>query len=133
MSLSCRSLGTWALAVWFAVLVSVGEGWHLVPGNGHWIELPKGRGLIVGVVVLTEVERAPDARPSVTARGRDDLPMKDAGSCIICRFSGQAKQQRVAFDSPSLELFSQPVSEPACPVSGIRISSPFRIRAPPHI
>lgn len=128
---SYRFLITWTLAPWFALLFAVGEGWHFVPGNGHWVDLPNGRGLIVGGAARFDVSRVPDAGPAVTASRPEDLPHRDAGSCLICRLVGQAKLPRVEFDGPSWKPFAQPVAELARPVFGTHISTPFHARAPP--
>jgi hypothetical protein len=121
------------MAAWFAVLVSIGEGWHFVPGNGHWAALPDGRGLVVGEVARADVGRVPDAGLGLTDRRPDDLPLKNAATCLICRVSGQAKLPRVAFDGPSWESSSQPLADPEYPVSAMRISSVIHARAPPRV
>jgi hypothetical protein len=133
MSAFCRPIIVWTLAAWFAVLVAVDEGWHFVPGNAHWVELPNGHGLVVGMAARSDADHRPDGGSAVTTGRPDGLPLKDADACVICRLSGQAKLPRLALDDPCLEPFQQPVAVAARPLSCLCVSSPFHARAPPLV
>lgn len=131
MSFASRRI-TWILTAWFAALVGVDEGWHSVPGNGHWVELPGGCGVYVGYTGADRTGSVPCEENAFDDRERDPLPVRDAEGCAVCRLSGQLKFQRAPLDRPLSEAIERPVSRFVCPAFGIPVLRPFHARAPPQ-
>jgi hypothetical protein len=128
-----RSLITWLLAAWFAVLVGVNDGWHMVPGNGHWVETPSGDGLYVGLRERVRTCEIPSEEGAFDDDGSDPEPWKTEDDCDICRLSGQDKLPRVSLDCPLPHLAAPHVLTIVRPIFWICIPQAFRARAPPPV
>jgi hypothetical protein len=130
MHLCARATISWLLAGIFALASGVGEGWHLIPGCGHAVELPGGY-LFLGVTG-PESACSPDTGPPAVRRPQgDSIPCYDEDECPICRVSGQGKLRTYA---PGLwlvlaVLHAVPATPP--PISQARARQPFDARAPP--
>jgi hypothetical protein len=118
----------WLVATLFAVATGVGEAWHLIPGNGHYVELP-GRHLSLGIWLPRSPDRVNPDAPSLETRQTDSA--RAAGGCRICDFRAQGNP----FTIPS------PPVQPLALVDGVlaldcgfsvpAAFQPFQARAPP--
>jgi hypothetical protein len=128
-----RRLTTWILAAWFAAVAGIGEGWHAVPGNGHWVELPNGSCVYVGRLPWSSQDcLVRDAKASFDRGQRDSLSLKDEADCAICRASGQDRGQDASLGALSSVLLAQD----APILDSILVCTPvvraFNARAPPQ-
>ena len=128
---SCRLIA-WILTAWFAALVGVGEGWHFVPGNGHWLELPSGYAVYVGDREPGRVCWAASEAAALGDGERAPQPARDAENCAVCRLCGQLKLPRVSLESPSPETLERSVCLLVWPAVSIHVPRPFHARAPPQ-
>lgn len=133
MFLPSQSLITWLVTAWFAVLVGVNEGWHMVPGNGHWVETPSGDGVYVGGRERERTSEIPGQEGAFDDDDSDPEPWKTEDDCDICRLSGQDKLPRVSLDCPLPRLADPRVLTIVRPLFGICIPQAFRARAPPPV
>lgn len=130
MRFPTRATITWLLAGLFALTAGVGEGWHLVPGCGHAVELPGGY-VFVGLASPKSTS-FPDAGSPGVGRSQDDSPpCCDEDECPICRLSGQGKlrAEAVGFCLGFAVLHGVPPTPPE--ISQARTRQPFDPRAPP--
>lgn len=128
-----QSIVAWFLTAWFAALVGVNEGWHLVPGNGHWVETTGGHGVYVGIRGIDLSSAIPCEDPSLGQEKPDQGTVKSEADCAICRLSGQQKLLRWSLDGElsSLVYLSTPCLSQW--VIWIRASQSLHSRAPPRI
>jgi len=132
MPVPSRATTTWALALGFLLVTGVGEGWHLVPGNGHFIALPGGC-LCVGIE-LSASDPGWSGRGSVlTGAARNPIRRADESDCLICRLLGQGQSRAEGSDWAAAAPFRQDVRPLACPALSAPILAPFRPRAPPRV
>jgi hypothetical protein len=118
------------MATAFAVSTGVGEAWHLVPGNGHYVEVG-GRNLSMGVPLFPDNGRVVPRGSSV---GGQQLPSsRKSVRCPICNFWGQGKLAAYAvfceLPLPIVDELFDPISQP-CRRAALR---PFEARAPPWV
>jgi hypothetical protein len=131
MGIPTRRIITWYLTAFFAALVGVHDGWHFVPGNGHWVETPGGHGVYVGIREADRRSEIPCKEGAFDQEYPEPEPLKSEADCAICRFSGQQKQLRLSFDC----VLSSPAQQSApCLVRRvlcIRVPQSLHSRAPP--
>ncbi|GEM_PF-5627577 len=129
MTSPARFRTTWVLTALFAAVVGIGEGWHLVPGNGHVVEYPGGYSFFLGAA-----DAHGDGSSCLPEAGfQANVPtIRGPEGCPICMVCGQARSG------------AQPVSGPApCDLQARAATAPdwsgclktlhrVRARAPPH-
>jgi len=131
MCVPSRSTTTWILTAFFAAAVGLGEGWHLVPGNGHLVELPGGYCVCVGITLPRAAPPAQDDVPTVDSGQRKSVPVEDEDDCPICRLSGQGQLQAEAADFVSATSGGRDRAVVAECALCEHVVSPFHARAPP--
>jgi len=130
MRFPTRATISWLLAGLLALVAGVGEGWHLIPGCGHAVEMPGGY-VLVGVATPRSI-CCPDAgSPGVRRPQGDSVPCYDEDECPTCRLCSQGKlRAEVAGFCPALAvLHAVPATPPE--TSQARTRQPFDARAPP--
>ena len=119
------------MTVVFMGATVVGEAWHLVPGNRHYVALSGRRALPLGLRIAS-----PD--PTEARCGGWKLPPQSPAArgaqwCPICNLVAQGKWAETPFHySPTWRL--EPPPPPLallcpCPAAG----QPFEARAPPML
>jgi hypothetical protein len=89
---SCRSMNWLSCAV-FSALAVAGEGLHLVPGFGHYHELPSGELLGIGVRTIEQARSAESSPLRFRLPHPVGAPIVDAGLCPICVGLAQVQQK----------------------------------------
>jgi hypothetical protein len=133
MFLPSRYLTTWMLAAWFAALVGVRDGWHLVPGNGHWVETPAGYGVYLGLGAGLPAGDMPGEESAVQDDGSAPGPWKTEDECDTCRLSGQDTLPRASLECPLPRLTSPRTPQAIRSVIWVCVPQPFQARAPPRV
>ncbi|GEM_PF-1646844 len=132
MSTHSRRLTTWILAAWFAAVAGIGEGWHAVPGNGHWAEFPSGLSVYVGRLPQSSLDSLGLDRQATLDHGqRGPMSLKGEANCAICRISGQDRDQDT---SPAVLAAGAIVQDTLVLVSrfvGTSVLRAFCARGPP--
>ena len=130
MRFPTRTTISWFLVGLLALVSGVGEGFHLIPGSGHVVELPGGY-LFVGLVKPKSTFCLDNPSPSVGCPQGESPPCYDEDECPICRLSGQGQ----SFAEGICLLPVLPVADdlPAIApcVSHADTPLPFDARAPP--
>lgn len=80
------------LLSWFLLLSAAGEGLHLVPGCGHFVRLPGGRIVGVGVERTVTATASHGAQGGLTDEKPARLKVLGSGDCLLCGFVAQVKQ-----------------------------------------
>lgn len=122
----------WLLAAWFVAVAGIGEGWHAVPGNGHWVEFPNGSCVYVGRLPWSHRDSMGlDRQATFDRRQRGPLSLKDEADCAICRASGQDRGQDASLGVSA----SDSIAQEAPILAGVFVCPPvlraFHARAPP--
>lgn len=91
MSANSRRITTWLIVALFALPSALGEGLHLVPGCGHFVDFAQG---VLSVGVRRPVTQLPqdDGNQRLERFAHDSLRVLQPGMCPICNFVAQAKQ-----------------------------------------
>ena len=131
MPVPSRSTTTWILTAFFAAAVGLGEGWHLVPGNGHLVEFPGGHCVCVGITLSRACLLAQGDVPTVDSGQRNPVPVEDEDDCPICRLSGQGQLPAETVDFVSAASGGRDLPVVAYRAFYEHIVSPFHARAPP--
>ncbi len=129
MPLLDRKFAAWLLIALFATASGLGEGFHFVPGCGHYIALPRGYfGLGVAGFPVSWADRT----GAEVAPARDKtILILDEDECAICSFAGHAKQWSTALNfAPVFDVVDEtPLPDYCEPI--ISIVWTRHVRAPP--
>lgn len=130
MSTRLRQLAIWLLAAVFAAATGGGEAWHLVPGNGHWIELPGGYAPCGFSSCCTTPVGQRD--PAVATQPEPDS-LTAADFCLICQLAGQVKL--LSQVGGALRIVPAQDSFPGCAIRVPALPSVrgFDVRGPPSL
>jgi len=132
MFVNSRRLTTWLIVGLFALPSALGEGLHLVPGCGHFVDFARG---VLPVGFRRPVTPLPvdDGNQRLERFGLDSLRVFQPGMCPICNFVAQAKRpaETVRIESCRVLLALLPSLD-----SGdvtLDHSHAFHARAPPRL
>ena len=129
MPVNARHTAIWLIALFFAFVSALGEGLHLVPGCGHYVEMSWG---FLAVGVRPPPSPSPsDGRKRVEQPSRGPVRVLQRGQCPICSVVAQVKQsaknQRIESSTKFVTLLA-----PRDSANSARgETQAFRARAPP--
>ncbi len=131
MSANSRRTTTWLIVALFALPSVLGEGLHLVPGCGHFVDFAQG---VLPVGCCRPVTLLPlDGNQRLERFAPDFLRVFQPGMCPICNFVAQAKQSaetvRIKSSRVLLALLPSPDSDDVT----LDHSHAFHARAPPRL
>ena len=126
-----RVTTTWAIGILFVAAMGIGDGWHLVPGNGHLVEIPGGY-VCVGITLSQVAPRFPGWGPALDNGHRDSFPWEDEGDCLICRLSGQGQSRGETVHFVAATPLGDGLPPGAFSAFCEPILPPFQARAPPR-
>jgi hypothetical protein len=121
--------------IWLVLATCVGEGWHLLPGSGHWVQVSPRCSVYLGLLrtAAAAVPSVPGSALAWSGKQRPVQPIGDAADCAICRLLAQAGCQATG----------AAVSQCQVPVPGVvprihvpvvpALRRPFQPRAPPVV
>lgn len=130
MCIPARAKITWLLAAMFLAATGVGEGWHLLPGNGHLVELPGGY-LLLGVRLPQAIPDTSGGGPAFDSGQRWSVPIEDDATCPICRLTGQGQSPAKAVHLVLAIPLKQGLPATSDSVPSAHVARPFDARAPP--
>ena len=125
-----RAAITWLVIGLLALISSLGEALHLIPGCGHAVEFPGGY-VLFGLDRPNPTDSTDDSAPRFRQPGDDLPPRYDEADCPICRLSGQDKPTIAGFDFCLVLPFAHGLSLIVVEDSRARVFRPFHARAPP--
>ena len=125
-----RAAITWLVIGLLALISSLGEALHLIPGCGHAVEFPGGY-VLFGLDRPTPTDFSDDSAPRVRQPSNDSPPCYDENDCPICRLSGQDKLTTAGIGSCLALAFVHGLSPIAVEASRARVFRAFHARAPP--
>lgn len=129
MPFTARRTAIGLIALFFGLVSALGEGLHLFPGCGHYLETRWG---ILAIGVRPAVAPSPfEGGERLKRPTRDSVPVLQPGQCPICSVIAQVKQSA---KSQSVDLFTRLVTylaPGATANSTCDEARPFRARAPP--
>jgi len=125
-----RAAITWLVIVILALIASLGEALHLIPGCGHAVEFPGGY-VLFGLDRPDATDSPDDSAPGVRRPGNDSPPCYDEDDCPICRLFGQDKltSAGIGFCLALPSAYGLPPI--AVEASRARVFRAFHARAPP--
>jgi hypothetical protein len=131
MSANCHRITTWLIIALFALPSVLGEGLHLVPGCGHFVDFAQG---VLPVGMSRPVASMPldDQNQQLERFASDSLLVFQPGMCPICNFVAQAKQsaETVRIEASGSLLALLPLLDARDMTLGH--SRAFHARAPPQ-
>lgn len=91
MQTAARQTASWLTVLFFAFICALGEGLHLFPGCGHYVETPWG---IIAVGVQPAADRCPldNSEKRVGQSSPPTIRVLQPGQCPICSVVAQVKQ-----------------------------------------
>jgi hypothetical protein len=134
---------TWVFAILFGAMSAMGEGLHLLPGQGHDCCCHDGDDCCDDNCVSTPDRTAapvlaepvvPNAGPSRTVADNSTMRLCDDENCAICKFFGQAvwfTQTAAVPDWQFLLRFHRPIKKVIVVCRWEYL--PFLSRAPPAL
>jgi hypothetical protein len=125
-----RTAITWFVIGLLALISSLGEALHLIPGCGHAVEFPGGY-VLFGLDRPAPADYPDDSAPRFRQPGDNLPPCYDEDDCPICRLSGQGKQTTAGIDTCLVLPFAHGLPPIVVEASRAGVFRPFRARAPP--
>jgi hypothetical protein len=121
---------SWFLTATVALVSAVGEGWHLIPGCGHAVELPEGY-ILLGLPQPKTTFSLGDRSSGIASSPCNSLPCYGEDECPICRTFGQDGSKIEPANFWMVVTVLGTVSAIAVPGSCPQPRQPFDARAPP--
>jgi hypothetical protein len=123
---------TWFIIALYASIIGGGEALHFLPGLGHAVQLPNGQLLYLGIAPPSETFSQSPAGARVEDPSDNPIPIRDSGSCPICRHCSYAPCLTEAIQIVSAPILVHDLPSVTAPPVHLGVAHPFQGRAPPE-